>query len=119
MSRINLIDLEIEYSKIRRQYLEDAMKYLKRIKDICKTFDPECRVIVFGSYVRGDMKPDSDIDILVITNNANEAQYRGKLRAAIAKDIGLITPFEIHIVTNKEYEDWYKKFIDIQQEIMN
>jgi predicted nucleotidyltransferase len=117
MSRITLTDLEIEYSKIRRKYLEDVMKYLKRIKDVCKTFDPKCRVIVFGSYIRGDMKPDSDIDVLVITDNARDAQYRGKLYVAIARDIGLITPFEIHIITSKEYEDWYKKFIDVQQEI--
>ncbi len=117
MSGITLIDLEIEYYKTRRIYLENAIGYLRRIKDICRIFDPDCRLIVFGSYVRGNMKPDSDIDVLLITDRANNAQYRGKLRAAIARDIGLVTPFEIHIISSEEYEGWYRKFIDVQQEI--
>jgi predicted nucleotidyltransferase len=117
MSRITLIDLEIEYCEIRRICLENVIDYLKRIKNICRMFDPNCRLIVFGSYVRGDMRPDSDIDVLLITDQANNAQYRGKLRAEIARNIGLVTPFEVHIISNEEYENWYRKFIDAQQEI--
>jgi len=117
MSGITLMDLEIEHYRTRRIYLENAIEYLRKIKNTCRTFDPNCRLVVFGSYVRGNMKPDSDIDVLLITDYANNAQYRGKLRAAIAKDIGLVTPFEIHIISNEEYENWYRKFIDVQQEI--
>lgn len=64
MSGVTLIDLEVEHARSRKLYLNNATEYLKRIKNICKKFDPKCRLIVFGSYVRGDMKPDSDIDIL-------------------------------------------------------
>lgn len=100
MPRITLVDLEIEYLKTRRLYLENATKYLERIKNICKTFDPDCKLIVFGSYVRGNMKPDSDIDVLLITNYANDALYRGRLYAAIARNIGLVTPFQMHIISD-------------------
>lgn len=112
-----LVDIEIEHARARKSYLDNVAEYLKRIKDVCRAFDPECRLIVFGSYVRGDMKPNSDIDILLITDRAPDALYRGRLRAAIARNIGLVAPFEIHIISNEEYERWYRKFIDVQQEI--
>ncbi|MDW7971179.1 MAG: nucleotidyltransferase domain-containing protein [Nitrososphaerota archaeon] len=35
--------------------------------------------MVFGSYVRGEMKADSDVDVLLITNKAHNASYRGKI----------------------------------------
>jgi len=35
----------------------------------------------------------------------------------ISKEIGECTPFEIHIVTPEEHENWYKKFIDKYIEI--
>ncbi|MBS7607434.1 MAG: nucleotidyltransferase domain-containing protein [Candidatus Bathyarchaeia archaeon] len=117
MSRVTLVDIEIEHARVRKSYLENITEYLRKIKDVCRAFDPKCRLIVFGSYVRGDMKPDSDIDVLLITDQAPDAPYRGRLRAAIARNIGLVTPFEIHIVSSEEYERWYRKFIDAQQEI--
>lgn len=117
MSGVTLVDMEIEHARVRKSYLDNAIEYLKKIKDVCKTFDPECRLIIFGSYIRGDMKPDSDIDVLLITSRASDAFYRGRLRAEIAKNIGLVTPFEIHIVSSEEYERWYRKFIDAQKEI--
>ncbi|MCS7097385.1 MAG: hypothetical protein NZ922_00140 [Candidatus Methanomethyliaceae archaeon] len=40
-----------------------------------------------------------------------------KLYAIIARNIGLVTPFEIHIISSEEYENWYRKFIDAHQEI--
>lgn len=115
MSR--LIEMELEYARIKKTYLDDATEYLRRIKDVCKSFDPSCRLVVFGSYVRGDMKVSSDVDVLVITSKARDSSYRGKLRVAIARNIGLVTPFEIHIITDEEYEKWYKKFMDVFREV--
>lgn len=30
--------------------------------------------------------------------------------------MGLDDPFELHVVTKKEYEEWYRKFIDSYEE---
>jgi len=45
-------------------------KILKSITLKLKTIAPDVRVIRFGSRARGDAKPDSDWDILVILDKA-------------------------------------------------
>ncbi|MEM2234267.1 MAG: nucleotidyltransferase domain-containing protein [Desulfurococcaceae archaeon] len=117
MPGITLIDLELEYVEKVKNYLRDAEIYLEKIKKVCKELDPDCRLIVFGSYVRGSITPSSDIDVLLITKYAKNTSYRGKLLAAIAREIGFENPFEIHIVTMEEYVEWYKKFIDVYREL--
>jgi predicted nucleotidyltransferase len=37
------------------------------VKKACIEIDPECRLIVFGSFIKGGMRVDSDVDVLVIT----------------------------------------------------
>ena len=39
---------------------------LQRIKSTIWATDPDATLILFGSYARGDNRPDSDIDILVL-----------------------------------------------------
>lgn len=41
---------------------------LQRIKETVLGFDPGAEVILFGSRARGDARPDSDWDILVLTS---------------------------------------------------
>lgn len=117
MSRITLIDLEEEYYRLRKHYVEKAEDYLKEMKKICKSLDPNCELIVFGSYVKRRMRIDSDIDVIVITEKAPDPSYRARIFIEIARRIGEVTPFQIHIVTKKEYREWYSKFIDSWREI--
>ena len=35
-----------------------------------------------------------------------------RILSKIDSMIGSFNPFEIHLITPKEYENWYKKFID-------
>ena len=51
----------------RRKALIDSRKYAEKVK---KRF-PECRVIMYGSYVYGNPTQDSDIDIAIIFNGFN------------------------------------------------
>ena len=112
MSRITLVDLELEHARARSAFIRNLETHLARILEICSDRDPECKLIIFGSYVKGTMRPDSDIDILLITETARNPLERGRLRAEISRKIGIDTPLEIHIVTREEYEGWYRKFID-------
>ena len=77
------------------------------IERIARQFDP-LRIILFGSWARGDARPDSDLDLLVVL-----PKVENKRRAAVeilralnglplSKDVVVTTPEEIaargHIV---------------------
>lgn len=38
------------------------------IRNKVKSIDPSARVILYGSFARGENKPDSDIDLLILIN---------------------------------------------------
>jgi len=63
------------------------------------------------------MRKDSDIDVLIVTSFAKDADFRANLRIEISRRIGDLTSFEIHIVTPDESEGWYRRFIDEYKEI--
>lgn len=41
-------------------------KIIIRIKNVIKALEPNAKVILFGSYARGDNKNSSDIDLLIL-----------------------------------------------------
>ena len=59
------------------------------------------RIVLFGSHARGDMRPDSDLDLLIIEESdlprfKRAARYRKALLGFFpAKDIVVWTPEEI------------------------
>ena len=112
MPRKTFIDLLIENAEKRREYFANFLKYAEKVKEAVKRLDPDARVIIFGSVVRGDVRPDSDIDLLIITRIAENLDKRIKLRIRIMEILGEESPFEPHIITAEEYENWYRRFID-------
>jgi uncharacterized protein len=66
---------------------------------IVEEFAPQ-RVILFGSYARGDANPDSDVDLLVImpTKNRTTQQaldIRQRISCSFALDILVRTPRDV------------------------
>ena len=41
---------------------------LRQIKSSVKKIEPDSTLILYGSYARGDFKPDSDLDILILVD---------------------------------------------------
>ena len=70
------------------------------VRRITRQFDP-LRIILFGSWARGDARPDSDIDLLVVlphVENKRQAAIRiGNELSDLpaSKDIVVTTPEEI------------------------
>ncbi|ABL78856.1 nucleotidyltransferase domain-containing protein [Thermofilum pendens] len=101
----------------RREILAHARDYARLIKRICvEEVDRDCRVILFGSAARGDYRVDSDVDVLVVTEKAVDALSRAEVAAKIYERLGFRDPVELHVATPREFEEWYKRFIDVYEE---
>jgi len=101
----------------RIKILKNAREYVKRIKEICvNKIDKNCRVILFGSIVRGNYRIDSDIDVLIILPKIRDNFERAEIAAKIYSELGIEDPIELHIISEEEYKNWYSKFIDKYEE---
>lgn len=48
-------------------------KQLKRIKEEFTQLVPDARIILYGSFARGEERPDSDVDLLFLLPNEYES----------------------------------------------
>ena len=67
------------------------------------------KIILYGSYARGDFDSESDIDIMILINGTDEDVkiYRKKVRE-IANDVGLDNDIlvSLSIKTKQSFEEW-------------
>ena len=75
-----------------------------KIKLIVHSFIPEAKILLFGSYARGDEKKDSDYDLLVITNNSfpskEKISWTTKIHNALVD--ALDAPFDVLLDSEEE-----------------
>ncbi len=73
------------------------------VRRIVEMAQPD-KVILFGSRARGDARPDSDFDVLVI-KDSDEPGYRrdALLYLALA---GLNAPVDVMVYTPEEIREW-------------
>jgi len=100
-------------SLLLKKYEEKIMEYLKnymyvahKVKEIIRKTDPDAKIYVFGSVVKGKYTASSDIDILVVTKDIKK---KDQMKVNVYKEID--APIELHIVTSEKFYTWYKKFI--------
>jgi predicted nucleotidyltransferase len=80
--------------RLKRQVLEDV------IRCVIEAAQPE-KIILFGSAARGEMGPNSDVDLLVIKGGkfdhgrVTTAIYRNLNGADAAVDVVVVTPEEV------------------------
>ena len=73
------------------------------VRRIVDTVQPE-KVILFGSQVRGDARPNSDFDILVI-KRSDEPRYRRSVPLYVAL-ADLQVEVEVMVYTPEEVDEW-------------
>jgi len=110
-TRQSLYKIMAERNKQAEKYFHNSLFYAKEIKNMLQKSFPDVRVLIFGSAMRGDYQPNSDIDILVISSAIpkelfTQAEIKLKIKNQFPD-----APFEMHLITPKEYGNWYKKFI--------
>ena len=85
---------------------EDVLQIIRRI---ASALTPKA-IILFGSRARGEARPDSDVDLLVVWRDENPPAYRAAgVRRAIGRqslpmDVAVVTPSEFdHLRTRKAH----------------
>jgi len=86
------------------------------VKEIVKTKYHNARVYVFGSALEGRYTASSDIDILIVDDSIH-GDEAAALKAEILMAFNLSAPLQIHIAAEKEFKEWYLKFIEKIQEV--
>jgi predicted nucleotidyltransferase len=81
-----------------RRLPDEAYRIAQRLRQL----SPE-RIYVFGSYARGQVGPDSDLDFLVVVPQSSKSRYE---RAVEAHRLlrGLHFPTDIIVLTRAEWE---------------
>ncbi|MCC6274264.1 MAG: nucleotidyltransferase domain-containing protein [Leptospiraceae bacterium] len=82
---------------------ENQIEFIKNV--IIKNYHPE-KLILFGSYSKNTFHKNSDIDILVISENEKQLP-RYKRGLAVRMNLAKIdTPIDILFYTNQEIAKW-------------
>jgi len=80
----------------------DADRYIPIVVErIVKAFNP-VKIILFGSRARGDAKPDSDVDLLVVLDSIENHHESAVAVGSLLSD--LIIPVDIIVSTPEEIE---------------
>ena len=96
LEQIQRADLQVQ-----PQVLEEA------VRRIVEVADPE-RIILFGSGARGELRPGSDLDLLVI--KGGEYDYHRTITEIYAALAKLDTPVDVVLVTPEQAERYRNSF---------
>lgn len=94
------------------QSLIEVLK--KYVEDVSKIYGEKLRtVILYGSYARGDFRPDSDIDIMILVDlSDDEIRNKGHILSDLTFDYNFNNDLEIMpIVKNlHHFNKWLRSY---------
>lgn len=103
---------KIKAEKIGRNYIVGKnqvpvlMSNMQKIQKFCQQNDIDY-MGVFGSYARGEMKPDSDIDILVDFKENKSLMDIGGVQYDLQQELGR----KVDLISRKNIKPEIKKYI--------
>ncbi|HCI56376.1 MAG TPA: nucleotidyltransferase domain-containing protein [Bacteroidales bacterium] len=81
---------------------------LSKIKEIVRQIDPQAEVILYGSRARGDERPDSDWDLLILVNSKADLDYEMVFRHKLFDlELELEQSFSVTVHNKNEWESKY------------
>ena len=81
----------------------DARLMDEIVRRIVETISPQ-KVILFGSQSRGDARPESDLDLLVIADSTQPRYRRSAPLYGVLSDI--LVPMDILVYSPEEVKEW-------------
>jgi uncharacterized protein len=73
------------------------------IRRIVNAVQPE-KIVLFGSRARGDARPESDMDLLVIAQSSEPRYRRSSRLYSVLSDI--LVPMDILVYNPDEVQEW-------------
>jgi predicted nucleotidyltransferase len=73
------------------------------VRRIVEALSPH-KIILFGSQARGDARPESDIDLLVIADSTQPRYRRSAPLYGVLSDI--LVPMDILVYSPEEVQEW-------------
>jgi uncharacterized protein len=81
---------------------------LSRIKTFVREIDPTADIILYGSRARGNENPDSDWDILILSNSKTDLDYEKVFRHKLYEiELELNEAFSISVYNKNEWKSKY------------
>lgn len=84
------------------------------VERIAQEYKPE-KIILFGSATRGDIGPDSDVDLFIVKNDLRPRHQRSVAVRKILRQANYRVPLDIVVYTPNELQeritlgDWFVK----------
>jgi predicted nucleotidyltransferase len=87
----------------------EAMDFAEAVKKRILQYDPEAKVILFGSRARGDAEPDSDWDLLVLTKKNDTESLNRALLSDLLHQVEMPNDWIISLMVRNE-KDWKENY---------
>ncbi len=85
---------------MNKKVLKNIKKFTQRVK---QKFEPQ-RIILFGSFARGNINEYSDVDVAVISDKFNLIPSEERLNILYPLTIDLYPDFHVFGFTSEEFE---------------
>ncbi len=81
-------------------------EFFNSIKTTVLSYLPEAKVLLFGSWARGDFNTHSDFDLLVVTKNDIDSREKMNLESKISKSLVYLlhAPFDVLLYSQQDIE---------------
>ena len=106
-------------SEFRAEVKANLPGLLREVAASIKSVHPDCTVILFGSYARGDQHDDSDLDICVLVPELTYRRADMEIDAACSIRRGFPLAIDLLLYTYDEFEELSKSKSRIQYKIKN
>lgn len=108
---MDLTDILIELKNENEKYFREPIKYVSLIKQKAeKLFGKQIRTFLFGSTVKGNFTPLSDIDVLVMVPGLKPGLHNHEI-VHLKEDFETGAPFSIILCNENQFEEWFRPFI--------
>ncbi|MEM2950849.1 MAG: nucleotidyltransferase domain-containing protein [Nitrososphaeria archaeon] len=104
-----LEDFLVNEAKRRKDIFVNIENYLKNIKQVLNSIDPNGRVFIFGSTARGDNVLSSDIDVLILT------EFDPSFIISSLRRKGFDEVFEFHVIDSKRFKVYSSSIKDLKE----